>query len=60
MAIKMIDFVKIKITDEALINQVWSNEILEYDGKSEKRFNDELKELVKKKYKNLGRPSEAK
>ena len=49
----MIDFVKIKITDEALINQVWSNEILEYDGKSEKRFNDELKELVKKKYKNL-------
>ena len=36
----MIDFVKIKITDEALINQVWSNEILEYDGKSEKRFND--------------------
>ena len=53
MAIKMIDFVKIKITDEALINQVWSNEILEYDGKSEKRFNDELKELVKKKYKNL-------
>ena len=53
MAIKMIDFVKIKITDEALINRVWSNEILEYDGKSEKRFNDELKELVKKKYKNL-------
>jgi len=53
MAIKMIDFVKIKITDEALINQVWSNEILEYDGKSEKRFNDELKELVKKKYKKL-------
>ena len=53
MAIKMIDFVKIKITDEALINQVWCNEILEYDGKSEKRFNDELKELVKKKYKNL-------
>ncbi len=53
MAIKMIDFIKIKITDEALINQVWNNEILEYDGKSEKRFNDELKELVKKKYKNL-------
>ena len=53
MAIKMIDFIKIKITDEALINQVWSNEILEYDGKSEKRFNEELKELVKKKYKNL-------
>ena len=53
MAIKMIDFIKIKITDEALINRVWSNEILEYDGKSEKRFNDELKELVKKKYKNL-------
>lgn len=49
----MIDFIKIKITDEALINQVWSNEILEYDGKSEKRFNDVLKEIVKKKYKNL-------
>jgi len=38
MAIKMIDFVKIKITDEALINQVWSNEILEYDGKSVKKI----------------------
>lgn len=49
----MIDFVKIKITDEALINQVWSNELLIYQGKSEKRFDDEIKELVTKSYKNL-------
>ncbi|MFK7004259.1 hypothetical protein BWK63_07475 [Flavobacterium covae] len=49
----MIDFIKIRITDEALINQVWSNEILIYQGKSEKRFDDEIKELVTKSYKNL-------
>jgi hypothetical protein len=49
----MIDFIKIKITDEALINQVWNNEILIYEGKSEKRFDDEIKELYTKSYKNL-------
>lgn len=49
----MIDFIKIKITDEALINQVWNNEILVYEGKSEKRFDDEIKELFSKSYKNL-------
>lgn len=49
----MIDFIKIKITDEALINQVWNNEILIYEGKSEKRFDDEVKELFRKSYKNL-------
>lgn len=49
----MIDFIKIKITDEALINQVWNNEILVYEGKSEKRFDDEIKELFTKSYKNL-------
>ncbi|MBC5839302.1 hypothetical protein [Flavobacterium muglaense] len=49
----MIDFIKIKITDEALINQVWNNEILIYEGKSEKRFDDEIKELFSKSYKNL-------
>jgi len=49
----MIDFIKIKITDEALINQVWNNEVLVYEGKSEKRFDDEIKELFSKSYKNL-------
>jgi len=49
----MIDFIKIKITDEGLINQVWNNEILVYEGKSEKRFDDEIKELFTKSYKNL-------
>lgn len=49
----MIDFVKIKITDETLINVVWDNDILLYEGKSEKRFNDEVRELTKKSYINL-------
>ena len=49
----MIDFIKIKITDETLINEVWNNNILVYEGKSEKRFDDEIKELVTKSYKNL-------
>lgn len=49
----MIDFIKIRITDEALINLVWNNPLLEYDSKSEKRFNDEIKELQKRKYINL-------
>ena len=49
----MIDFIKIKITDETLINEVWNNSILVYEGKSEKRFDDEIKELVIKSYKNL-------
>jgi hypothetical protein len=49
----MIDFIKFKITDETLINEVWYNNILVYEGKSEKRFDDEIKELVTKSYKNL-------
>ena len=42
----MIDFIKIKITDETLINKVWNNNILVYEGKSEKRFDDEIIELL--------------
>lgn len=49
----MIDFIKIKITDETLINNIWNNDLLVYEGKSEKRFNDEIKEFVTKSYKNL-------
>jgi hypothetical protein len=49
----MIDFIKIKITEETLINTVWNNDLLVYEGKSEKRFNDEIKEFVTKSYKNL-------
>ena len=49
----MIDFIKFKITDEALIEKVWNNDnLLVYEGKSEKRFKDEIKELVIKSYKN--------
>ena len=47
--IKMIDFIKLKITDDTLINNIWSNDLLLYDGKSEKRFNDEIKEIMIKK-----------
>jgi hypothetical protein len=49
----MIDYIKIKITDNVLINRVWNNPVLEYDGKSEKRFKDEVRELITRKYKNL-------
>lgn len=49
----MIDYIKIKITDEALINEVWDNDNLVYEGKSERRFEDEIKELVTKSYRNL-------
>lgn len=49
----MIDFIKLKITDDELINRVWNNPLLDYDGKSEKLFMDEIKERYSKKYKNL-------
>lgn len=49
----MIDLAKFKIIDEALIDRVWNNDILVYEGKSEKRFDDEIKELITKSYKNL-------
>jgi hypothetical protein len=49
----MIDFIKIKITDETLINKIWNNDLLVYEGRSEKRFNDEIKEFITKSYKNL-------
>lgn len=49
----MIDFIKIKITDDVLINKIWKNPLLEYDSKSEKRYNDEIKELIRRKYKNI-------
>jgi hypothetical protein len=49
----MIDFIKIKITDETVINRIWKNDLLVYEGRSEKRFNDEIKEFVTKSYKNL-------
>jgi hypothetical protein len=49
----MLDLLKLKITDDALINRVWNNPLLEYDGKLEKRFDDEIKEKYIKKYRNL-------
>ena len=49
----MLDFIKLKITDDLIINRVWENTLLEYDGKSEKLYIDEIKERYTKKYKNL-------
>lgn len=49
----MLDLLKFKITDEVLINTVWNNDLLEYVGKSERLYIDEIKEKQTKKYKNL-------
>ena len=49
----MLDLLKFKITDEVQINKVWNNELLEYVGKSERLYIDEIKEKQTKRYKNL-------
>lgn len=49
----MLDLIKFKITDVVLINKVWNNELLEYVGKSERLYIDEIKEKHTKRYKNL-------
>jgi hypothetical protein len=49
----MLDLLKFRITDEVLISKVWNNELLEYVGKSERLYIDEIKEKQTKKYKNL-------
>ena len=49
----MLDLIKFKITDEVQINTVWNNDLLEYVGKSERLYIDEIKEKQTKKYKNL-------
>ena len=49
----MLDLLKFKIIDEVQINTVWNNELLEYVGKSERLYIDEIKEKQTKKYKNL-------
>ena len=49
----MLDLLKFKIIDEALINTVWNNNLLEYVGRSERLYIDEIKEKQTKKYKNL-------
>ncbi|MBC7523336.1 MAG: hypothetical protein H7239_02710 [Flavobacterium sp.] len=49
----MLDLLKFRITDENLIDTVWNNELLEYVGKSERLYDDEIKEKFTKKYKNL-------
>ncbi len=49
----MLDLIKFKITDVVLINTVWNNELLEYVGKSERLYIDEVKEKQTKRYKNL-------
>ena len=49
----MLDLLKFKIIDEVQINTVWNNELLEYVGKSERLYIDEIKEKQTKRYKNL-------
>ncbi len=49
----MLDLFKFRITDVALIDTVWNNELLEYVGKSERLYIDEIKEKQIRKYKNL-------
>jgi hypothetical protein len=49
----MLDLFKFRITDVAQIDIVWNNELLEYLGKSERLYIDEIKEKQIRKYKNL-------
>lgn len=48
-----IDFLKCKIVDEELINQVWENPLLEFESKYEKRYDDVIYEVITKKFRNL-------
>ena len=48
-----IDFLKCKILDEELINQVWKNPLLEFESKYEKRYDDVIYEVVTRKFENL-------
>ncbi|PWA05683.1 hypothetical protein [Flavobacterium psychrotolerans] len=49
----MLDLLKFRIIDKILIDTVWNNDLLEYVGKSERLYSDEIKEKQTKKYKNL-------
>ena len=49
----MIDFIKVKILDEELMNQVWENPLLEFHSKYERRYDDVIYEVVKRKFENL-------
>ena len=49
----MLDLLKFKITDEVQIHTIWNNQLLEYVGKSERLYIDEIKEKQTKRYKNL-------
>lgn len=49
----MIDLIKFRITDIVQINTIWNNNLLEYVGKSERLYIDEIKEKETKRYKNL-------
>lgn len=48
-----IDYLKCKILEEDLINQVWENPLLEFHSKYEKRYDDVVYEIIKRKYRNL-------
>ena len=49
----MLDLFKFRITDVVQIDTVWNNGLLEYVGKSERLYIDEIKEKQIRKYKNL-------
>jgi hypothetical protein len=48
-----IDYLKCKILDDELIQQVWENPLLEFHSKSEKRYNDVVYETITRKFENL-------
>jgi len=49
----MIDFVKIVLTNRTLINKVWENENLIFHSDQSRRYNDEIRDYRKKKYRGL-------
>ena len=48
-----IDFLKCKILDDELIQQVWENPLLEFHSKYEKRYDDVIYEVITRKFENL-------
>jgi len=48
-----LDYLKCKILDDELIQQVWENPLLEFHSKSEKRYNDVVYEIITRKFENL-------
>lgn len=48
-----LDYLKCKILDDELIQQVWDNPLLEFESKYEKRYDDLVYEVITRKFKNF-------